>query len=377
MNFKRLVVSAAVAVPVAAALVVGPAATAQSTDYPPPTPNTMTCYMWAGANFDLSGNNCASANANVPPSPPTGTPTSQSIICNLYAGSNFDLSGDNCNALNANNPTTQQPGSVPQPSQQPPQQQGSNPPYGPNPGTGSGYYAALGDSVAAGLGLPPAQYGYTPGDMPDSHCGLSEQAYPYIVASAFNNGAPYINATCSGATVSDVDGSQLNTAFVEGTPAAVSITVGANDIGWAQVLHSCYSTDCATAANTDTVNGRLSSFQSSLYKLFSDIQARSQGAPPTVVITGYYNPVSDACTGQSNLTSDEINWVSAGVTALNQTIQQTAAAFPFVRYVPVDFTRHDICSSDPWVQGLSDPAPFHPTAEGQQVIAQDVLQAIN
>jgi hypothetical protein len=34
-----------------------------------------------------------------------------------------------------------------------------------------------------------------------------------------------------------------------------------------------------------------------------------------------------------------------------------------------DFSGHGVCSDQPYVQGLTDPAPFHPNATGELVIA--------
>jgi hypothetical protein len=45
-----------------------------------------------------------------------------------------------------------------------------------------------------------------------------------------------------------------------------------------------------------------------------------------------------------------------------------AAEFGFTSVKP-DFTGHQLCTTQPYVQGLGDPAPFHPTANGQLEIA--------
>ncbi len=45
-----------------------------------------------------------------------------------------------------------------------------------------------------------------------------------------------------------------------------------------------------------------------------------------------------------------------------------AAEFRFSSPQP-DFTGHELCTSQPYVQGLSAPAPFHPTVLGQLAIA--------
>lgn len=242
-------------------------------------------------------------------------------------------------------------------------------------------YAALGDSVAAGLGLA----GVTTPTGTGTQCGRSSEAYPYTVASVMK--LPLNHIACSGATAGDlfteqgVDGpnisAQLDGAFAAGTPALITITAGANDAHWSEFVRGCYVTNCATGTATFLANSYLTALQAKLYIAFSSIYLRSAGTPPTVVITGYYNPVSSTCTtSQSNITASEITWLSAENTALNQTIANVSRHYSFVRVAPVDFTGHDICSLNPWVQSLTDAAPFHPTTAGEQVIAQSVLRSL-
>ena len=40
------------------------------------------------------------------------------------------------------------------------------------------------------------------------------------------------------------------------------------------------------------------------------------------------------------------------------------------------FTGHELCTADPYVQGPSDPAPLHPTATGELIIALADQQAL-
>jgi lysophospholipase L1-like esterase len=198
-----------------------------------------------------------------------------------------------------------------------------------------------------------------------------------------------LNVSCSGTTTGDlltsenvngVDQSpQLDQAFAHGTPKFISMTSGANDIEWSFFLKQCYTSNCADTTNTVAVDGLLVALQAKLLAALGSIQARSHGTPPRTVVTGYYQPVSAQCVQMSNgqITSAEVNWIQAATNALNQTIRQTAGQFSFVRYAPVSFAGHDACSSNPWVQMINDPAPFHPTAQGQQAIAKDVEAAMN
>ncbi len=245
--------------------------------------------------------------------------------------------------------------------------------------TGSGTYAALGDSIAAGVGLQPLPQP----TASDVQCGRTAQSYPTIVAA--RTGLSLVTAACSGAKAGDlftkqaVSGpnipAQLNTAYASGQPQLITITAGANDAHWASFIRTCYTTNCATQTATTIANGYLAVLQVKLYIAFSSIQLRSHGTPPPVVITGYYNPTSASCAQlQTNVTPAELTWIAGETNALNQTIQNVSRHYSFVKFVPVDFTGHDLCSSSSWVQGLADPQPFHPTAAGQAVIADDVLR---
>lgn len=279
--------------------------------------------------------------------------SNNAILCGLRYGANLDFSG----GLGCNNTASS--------------------PAKPTSNT----YVALGDSVAAGLGLLPA----ATGTSTDAQCGRSTAAYPNTVAT--NLGLPLITAACSGATAGDlftkqsVSGpniaAQLDTAFANGTPKVISITAGANDAHWAEFIRLCYATNCNTSNYTYAYRAYLAVLKAKLTYAFADIYTRSGGKPPKVVVTGYYNPLSTACTTQQqNITSGEISWLTTATASLNQTIQNAAGTYAsFVHYVPVSFAGHDICSSQPWVQGVNDPAPFHPTAAGQAVIAKAVTAA--
>jgi lysophospholipase L1-like esterase len=243
-------------------------------------------------------------------------------------------------------------------------------------------YAALGDSVAAGLGLPLPDNA----DSATTACGRSTQGYPNLVAS--DMGLALNNVSCSGTTVGDfltsenVNGveqsPQLDSAFASGTPKFLSITSGANDVEWSAFIKECFISNCNTTANTVAVDALLVALQAKLFAVLNDIQIRSDGSPPTTVVTGYYQPISKACV-QANgpLTVANVDWLTEATTALNQTIKQTAEQFSFVRFVPIDFTGHDVCSADPWEQTQTATAPFHPTAQGQMVIAKAVETGFN
>ncbi|HET8960899.1 GDSL-type esterase/lipase family protein, partial [Nocardioides sp.] len=91
-------------------------------------------------------------------------------------------------------------------------------------------YVALGDSYASGTG--------TRDYINDgSSCQRSTSAYPSLIAAA--RGYSLNFRACSGARVADVTNTQLSA--LTASTSYVSISVGGNDAGFADVL-----TECAT-----------------------------------------------------------------------------------------------------------------------------------
>lgn len=145
---------------------------------------------------------------------------------------------------------------------------------------------------------------------------------------------------------------------------------------WSYFLQQCFEGNCANVENTAAVDALLVSLQARLHTALGDIKTKSNGSPPNTAVTGYYQPVSSACVQSgSQLTANDVMWIQSANNALDQTIMQTVQQYPFAHYVPINFTGHDACSSDPWVQTLSGAAPFHPNQQGQSEIAQDVEAA--
>lgn len=254
-------------------------------------------------------------------------------------------------------------------------------------------YVALGDSVAAGLGLPLV----AGASDEDTACGRSSAAYPEVIGERVNAMLSRAdieldveNISCSGATTEHLTSSQplgtdlaaepqLDNAFMEGTPTFLTLTMGANDARWGQFIGACLSAaNCDTPENTAAAQAYIDTMKATLVQALDEIKARSDFIPPLTAVTGYYNPVSDRCTSD-NLTSGEIAWIGQETAALNKALEEATRQRTtgwFTHFAPVDFTGHDICSADPWIQrpgAPNEPAPFHPTARGQQAIADAIL----
>lgn len=368
------------------------------------------CGLWNGSNFNITdsctnigntdnnpqpsyayqvvnGNNESSSTTSSMSSSSSSTqvnvngqtvPTATAITwCGLWNGNNFNTT-DSCENIGNSSSGQSQSSAQSPPANPPAPMQTTSSSSGP-PATGK-TYAALGDSVAAGLGLPlPAN-----ADSATTACGRSMEGYPNLVAQSM--GLSLDNITCSGSTVGDLYSSQdangaqqqaqLDQAFAHGTPKYMSITSGANDVQWSYFLQQCYAGNCANVENTAGVDALLIALQARLHTALGDIKRKSNGSPPNTVVTGYYQPVSSACVQSGGqLTANDVTWLQAALNSLNQTIMQTVQQYSFAHYVPIDFSGHDACSSDPWVQTLTGAAPFHPTAQGQSEIAKDVEAA--
>lgn len=247
-------------------------------------------------------------------------------------------------------------------------------------------YVALGDSVAAGAGLPIAD----PSD--EAHaCGRSAQGYPAMVAPGVQ--LPLKDLACGGATVNAgimgpqnangmIVSAQIDRAFQDGVPKLITISVGTNDVNWSNVINKCYtSITCGTWQDTQDAAKLEYAYYKNLHHVLEEIKARSANAAtkPHVILVGYYKPVSNqqpACADTAPLTASEISWIRTQVNIINGIMQANALQYGFVQYAAVDFTGHEFCSAQPWIQRLGSRAPFHPNAAGQEAIARAILQKL-
>jgi Tol biopolymer transport system component/alpha-tubulin suppressor-like RCC1 family protein/lysophospholipase L1-like esterase/chitodextrinase len=278
---------------------------------------------------------------------------------------------------------------------------------------GSGTYSALGDSFSAGDGVPP----YIPPTDSDG-CHRSNGAYGPLVASALYGGAVKFVA-CSGAVIRDVY-------FGKGKPISedpqvsalgpqdnlVTITIGGNDIGFADVAKTCVALDftagfgCRWAKDgpTRASIARISApgtwpavspqdstkpFDDQIFnldRLYKAIRARI--APHArLIVLGYprllaTNPGIVSC--QSLSIFDE-GWLNSIELSLNQEIKARALRIG-AEYLDVydAFDGHELCPSvsnnasfvNPVTVFPTDYTPVHPNSLGQARIEQILLNYI-
>ncbi len=183
-------------------------------------------------------------------------------------------------------------------------------------------YVALGDSYSSGTG--------TRSYLADgTSCLRSVYAYPSLIASA--RGYALNFRACSGAKISDVTNGQLSA--LSSSTAYVTISVGGNDAGFADVLTTCaqpaWLSNCTGAVDRaqsyirNTLPGALST-------LYAGIRARAPQAKVTVVgyprifngedcnLLTWFSPTEES---RLNATADLINSTTAA--------RASAAGFAF------------------------------------------------
>ncbi|MFF0222495.1 SGNH/GDSL hydrolase family protein [Streptomyces sp. NPDC004629] len=224
----------------------------------------------------------------------------------------------------------------------------------------AGGYVALGDSYSSGVGA--GSYISSSGS-----CDRSTKAYPYLW-NTYNSPSSFAFNACSGATTDDVLATQLGS--LNSATGLVSITVGGNDAGFADVMTTCVLSDdsgCLSRINTarsyiaSTLPGKLDTVYSAI---------RSKAPSARVVVIGYprFYKLGTSCVGLSETKRSAINDASD---YMNSVIAQRVAAYGFVfGDVRTTFTGHEICSGSSWlhsVNWLDIGESYHPTAGGQSL----------
>jgi lysophospholipase L1-like esterase len=228
-------------------------------------------------------------------------------------------------------------------------------------------YVALGDSYSSGLGA--GSYGSS------GSCKRSANAYPQLWVNA-HAGTQFTFVACSGARTGDVL-TQANS--ITSSATLVTVTVGGNDAGFVDVITTCTLNDDQTCINR--VNTAKAYATNTLPALLDNVyQTIKQKAPNArLVVLGYprFYTVPGSCwVGLSDTKRSAINSGSdtlASVTAA----RASAAGATFVDVRP-NFTGHNICSGDSWLNSLTWPVDesYHPTATGQSRGYYPALRAV-
>lgn len=219
-------------------------------------------------------------------------------------------------------------------------------------------YVALGDSYAAGFGAEPTR----------DACGRTAAAYPALLAREARGGIALRNAACTGATSAHV--AQRQVSSLSSRTGLVTITAGANDLGFDRVLRSCLNR--ATAIDCRTGNAAVDRKLSTTMPRDLDrmIRAVTAAAPEArVVVTGYPLPFARTRQCATVPVPPRLRARANQVVQRLNTALATAAARNRVRFVDVEqsFAGHSLCNARPWLigaEGLRDNTALHPTATG-------------
>jgi lysophospholipase L1-like esterase len=229
-------------------------------------------------------------------------------------------------------------------------------------------YVALGDSYSSGVGTR---------DYIDdgTNCMRSNHAYPKLEADRL--GATLSFQACSGARTGDVLSNQLGT-LNSGT-SYVTISIGGNDAGFADVITQCAkpwpwtcTTQIANAQNfiRNTLPGLLDN-------VYNQIRAKAPSA--RVVVVGYPRLFNgETCNLAARISTQEEAALNTTADILATTISGRASAHGFSFLDPRSaFTGHAICDDTEWLNGLSNPITesYHPNQAGHQGYA-NLLQSV-
>jgi lysophospholipase L1-like esterase len=240
----------------------------------------------------------------------------------------------------------------------------------------------IGDSTAAGWGLP---WGPKPTDE-EKACGRSPESYAADLAAA--NQWNVLNLACGSATIANgllgpevlYNGEIAPPQFPQAEAAThakvIVVSVGADDLSWSVMTQLCAaSAVCDDKVSAAYFSQLLSTFTRNYYQLLSNLDRLP--AHPAVLVNEYYSPfgANVRCLQGYDMTPAKVRVLLARLGQLNTVLAQGASLFGFGVAMP-RFAGHELCTTDPWVQGPSDLAPLHPNAAGELAIALADQQAL-
>jgi lysophospholipase L1-like esterase len=223
-------------------------------------------------------------------------------------------------------------------------------------------YVAMGDSYASGNGT------FAP-DL-DYNCYRSSKAYAPLVATALGN-TKLTFVACSGATTADIIGGQDRALSRKTTH--VTISIGGNDVGFSDLIRSCvFGSDSTCKTAVDSTNAAITTqLPAKLSATYAALKARAPKA--TIVVVGYpqvFDSTDVSCSQANGISGLEAGWLNQVSDDLDSAVETAAAAAGFGYVDPnATFAGHDVCASDPYVNGIGSlltdsRSVYHPTADG-------------
>ena len=223
--------------------------------------------------------------------------------------------------------------------------------------------AVLGDSYSSGEGA---------GDYIDDGTQCHRNPHMYDV------GPEAQNVACSGATTADVP-AQLDQ--LEQPVDLVIMTIGGNDIGFAQIMSDCLTgnldgTSGACAEQYADITDRIPDSVPALADTYRLVR-ETTGAPVVVLPYPGIIPTAGAQTTRCPLDDPTLAFAADVEAALDQAISQAVEAAGDPGILLADTVRgaldgHGLCQRDSWVHGLGGLQDVqelaHPTREGYTAI---------
>ncbi|WP_329012132.1 SGNH/GDSL hydrolase family protein [Micromonospora rifamycinica] len=219
------------------------------------------------------------------------------------------------------------------------------------------HYVALGDSYSSGVGAGPYDL---------STCLRSQKSYAPLWAAA-NAVTSFAFPACGGAVTADVISKQLGA--LSATTTLVTITIGGNDAGFADVITSCRFG--STANCTDAVDKAKSFATATLPDRLDATYAAIRDRAPNarLVVLGYPRLFETGSCGVLAMSSYKRTILNeaADVLATVTAARAGAAGATFADARPF-FTGHGVCAAAPWIRDVSGVIEaYHPNADGYRL----------
>jgi lysophospholipase L1-like esterase len=262
----------------------------------------------------------------------------------------------------------------------------------------AGVTVGLGDSFASGEGTPP----YDDGTAvwlawhPDT-CHRSRLSWQRLLGVTAS-----LHLACSGATIDNLTTrpshrrapddvpqlARLRTIAAHRRVATVLVMVGGNDLGFASIVRRCVLGTCLGDGAADQ-RSTLRKLEPRLAALYRSARSAARGA--RVVVVGYPDIVpgpGSPRTGCPWLTSAEVDRIAVVEGLLDATLQRAAATAGATFVTARETLRgHELCTRASWVNPvaqlqlriwriITDAGQGHPTARGQQALADAVGAAL-
>lgn len=247
------------------------------------------------------------------------------------------------------------------------------------------HYVALGDSYAAGPGIP-IQYGPV-------GCGRSSHNYPSLLASALRV-ARFTDVSCGGATTASMttpehmsDGTNPpQFAALTRDTDLVTLTIGGNDIGFGEIVSTCGALAATqpagnpcqrhfTSGGTDELATRIAAVAPLIKNVIAGIRKRAPHATIMVVGAVRILPSTGGCYPSLPFATGDTSYLNRIQGLLNSVTGQQARATGALFVDSYRFSYgHDACEPpwQRWVEGLqpqSPAAPLHPNVTGMAAVA--------